>query len=228
MEQNFFDRLLELPLFQGIGRDEFIEIVERIRFGFQKKAMGACIVRQGDPCDSLYFIVKGNVCSSQVGDDHTYVLSEWFESPLVLQPERLFGLNTRYTKTFRAETEVQVFEVGKRAISDILFHYPTFRFNYLNIISTQVQQARRRLWQKRPATVCGRFAFFVADRSIRLAGRKELKIGMKQLAGELDATRLRVSKALNALEEEGFVKLSRKMIEMPSFEKLLQRKDWPF
>ena len=41
IENIIFERLLLLPLFQGIGRSEFQEITGRIRMGFQKIPRGA-------------------------------------------------------------------------------------------------------------------------------------------------------------------------------------------
>lgn len=50
MDQALFDKLLSLPLFQGIGRGEFEEIMARIRLGVKKVTPRTVLVRDGAPC----------------------------------------------------------------------------------------------------------------------------------------------------------------------------------
>jgi DNA-binding IclR family transcriptional regulator len=54
-------------------------------------------------------------------------------------------------------------------------------------------------------------------------GRKELHIGMQQLANRLNASRLGVSRALHTLENQGLLVLSREKIEIPFAERLLEK-----
>lgn len=222
METNFFDRLLELPLFQGIGRDEFWEIVEKARFDFRKFPAGSSIAEQDALCGSLHFVIHGEVRSQRRSDDHRYVFSEWLHAPLVLQPASLFGLTTRYTRDYLADGPVELFEVDKRTVRDVLFEYTTFRFNYLNLLSFQAQQMQRRAWRPLSPDLTCRFIDFLAARCERPAGRKELKVKMEHLADELDATRLNVSRMLNGLRRRGFVELRRERVVIPAFQDLLR------
>ena len=111
--------------------------------------------------------------------------------------------------------------VEKDAVRDILFYYPTFRINYLNLLSTRVQMANRLLWRKGADELLNRFVQFLSARCLRPAGRKELHIGMKTLGEELLATRLNVSKMLNSLESQGMLELRRSKIVVPNMEKLM-------
>lgn len=218
---DFFDRLLLLPLFQGIGRGEFFEIAERIRIGFQKVPAGEVLVRQDDSCAQLHFVLKGELCARHLSGNKHYVLSEWFDMPMVVQPENLFGFRTRFTHTFQAVTALHILKIEKAAVRDILFYYPTFRINYLNMVSTQVQQAGRNAWKRWPSDLESRFVHFLILRCARPAGRKELKIKMSQLSEELLATRLNVSRMLNLLQDRKLIVLHRERIEIPSFERLI-------
>lgn len=222
---NFFDRLLLLPLFQGIGRNEFFEIAERIRIGFQRIPAGELFIRQDAPCDKLYFVLTGEMQVRHQSDNKNYILSENLNIPMVLQPENLFGLRTRFTHTFQALTNLQVLRIEKAAVRDILFFYPTFRINYLNMVSTQVQYASRNIRKQCPADLENRFVSFLSTRCLRLAGHKELKIKMTQLAEELLATRLCVSRMLNSLEQRQLICLHRERIEIPLFENLIMREN---
>ena len=140
----------------------------------------------------------------------------------MVQPENLFGLNTTYTRSFLAETEVEVMEIDKSVVRDILFDYTIFRFNYLNFLSYHLQQVHRSRWRSMPLDLSHRFVRFLADRCCRPAGQKELRIKMTQLAKELDATRLNVSRMLGNLEQQGKIQLYRERIVVPAFQDLLR------
>lgn len=223
MKPDFFEKLLLLPLFQGIGRNEFLEIAERIRIGFQKKAKDVEFICQDSFCDSLYFVLDGELCVRRVSDNRNYVFFEWMNQPMVIQPECLFGLRTRYSRSFQAMGTVYLFELEKPAVRDILFNYPTFRINYLNLVSTQMQQTAGFLWKRIPQSVEERFIHFLRIRSLRPAGRKELRIEMIPLSEELGTTRLNVSKMLKGLRDSRLIEMKRGKIIIPSFENLLNR-----
>ncbi len=220
--EKFFDRLLLLPLFQGIGKNDFWEIAEQIKIAFHKKAAGHVLARQGNLCDRLYFVLSGTLRIERPSDDHRYRLSEWNDKPSVIQPECLFGLTTRYTRNYIAETELQYFEIDKAAIREVLFFYPTFRLNYLNMLSGMIQTAAKHTWRSEPHDLAERFTKFVADRSVKPAGQKEMWIDMPTLADELLTTRLNVSKMLNQLADQDLIHISRKKIIIPHLEKLIQ------
>ena len=145
MMQNdfFYNRLLRLPLFQGLGKGDFIEIAGRTRLEFQTFPKGSILVKQDELCTGLYFVIDGEVCSSRWSVDKKYELKEWFALPCVLQPESVFGLVTCYTRTFIAASPLQVLRVEKNAVRDILFDYSTFRINYLNFLSSAVQNKEK-------------------------------------------------------------------------------------
>ena len=221
--ENFFDRLLLLPLFQGIGRNDFWEIAEQTRISFHSCEADTRLVEQDAPCESLLFIMNGKLCAARTNDSHTYTLREYMERPDVLQPESLFGPITHYTRTYTAITPVQYFEIKKRDVHDRLLLYPTFRINYLNLLTRQAQHSLRHLWQTTPEALSQRFIHFVHARSLRPAGPKELTIKMQDLATELLTTRLNVSYMLRELEAEQLIWTHRGRIEIPQFEKLVQR-----
>ena len=53
METSMFERLLQLPLFQGMTKKEIYEVISRVKLDFTNYQAGDEIVLQGDPCKSL-------------------------------------------------------------------------------------------------------------------------------------------------------------------------------
>jgi len=100
--------------------------------------------------------------------------------------------------------------------------YMIFRINLLNMLSTYAQKNERMLLRRYPESLEGRVIRFIADRCLRPAGKKTVKIKMRQLALELNDSRLDISKALNHLEENGVVALRRNYIDIERLEVALQ------
>ena len=222
-ETYVFDKLLQLPLLQGMGRNDVLSIAEHVKIGFIQKEKGSRIVEQGAISQSLFFVMTGDVCTVTTSPDRSYQLKEWSSLPFVIQPECLFGVQTRYLRSVYAAGEVQLLEMSKSAVRDMLFDCPTFRINFLNLVCWQSQQSTRRLWTHKAQTIDNSFIQFLLLRSLRPAGRKELKIKMTRLAEELGETRLNVSRMLHELENKGFLDSSRERIQIPAFERLVNK-----
>ncbi len=221
-ETGFFDKLLRLPLFQGIGRNDFLEIAERVRLGFRKVTRETTLVQQDEPCNSLIFVMRGGIRTSRESDAHTYTLAEWINQPLVISPESLFGLHPRYTHKVVVSESAEILQIDKAAVRDILFDYPTFRINFLNILSGRLQRSSHLLWRPLPTIPEQCFTHFLLVRCLRPAGRKQLHIKMQQLALELQDTRLNVSAMLHRLAERQLIIMGRGRIDVPALELLIQ------
>ena len=54
-----YDKLLQFPLFQGMSRDDLEIIAGHTRFGFMKVASGRPVVKAGEACTQLFFLING-------------------------------------------------------------------------------------------------------------------------------------------------------------------------
>lgn len=208
------DRLLELPLFQGISTADLSEIAGHTRFGFIKLAAGRTIVSEGDLCDALRFVINGTFIATVRADDGSYTLTEELEAPRVLQPERLFGMTQRYSRSFTTQTQCNMLTIGKAQVVLLMEKYEVFRINMLNIITTQSQRQERQPLRQQPTEIREKILRFVNDRSIYPAGRKTLNIKMEVLARLIGESRQNLSDELHRMEEDGVIKLRRGVISM--------------
>lgn len=220
MSNSFSDRLFPVPLFNGFSRLDFIDIVGKIPFDCRTYRSRQPIVTQGEECTSLYIVLNGETECVTESPDHSYKFTETLPSPLIIQPECLFGLHTRYTHGFRANGEAQAVRLEKQSVRRLLTEYPVFQINFYNLLCTISQNSARLLWQKRNVTLEERFREFAGRRSLRPAGRKEIHIRMEDLASELGATRLRVSQMLAMMAGQGLLAYSRGVIVIKALEKL--------
>ncbi len=216
-----YDQLLQFPLFQGMSRDDLEIIAGHIRFGFVKVAAGKSIVRVGDPCTQLCFLINGTVKVETFGDEHRYAVTEQLSAPYILQQEAIFGYYQCYTHSFTALTDVNLLTIAKEEVFRLLEDFLVFRLNTVNQFATQIQKQSLQMWRRCPVTLRERLIRFLIQHCAYPAGPKTFHILMEQLAEELNDSRLNVSRVLNQLQKEGLVSLHRGRIDIPQLERLL-------
>lgn len=216
-----YSLLSRLPLFQGMSGAEFDDIISHVRLGFSKTNSGETIVVEGDSADKLVFVVKGEVVSEAFAADHGYSVVEILHAPCVLQPETLFGLTQRYTKTFRAATPCNLLSISKGDVVALTTTSEVFRINVLNTLCAMTQKLQRMPWRVKPQSVRQKIFSFVGNHCSRPAGRKVVNIGMVRLGNEISESRLNVSLELKALHNEGLIIQKRNSFIIPALEKLI-------
>lgn len=220
-QYNMSEKLLQLPLFQGLSSSDLSHAMGHTRMEFIRGKGGELLIEENEPCDSLCFLMKGTVHATTWCDDHSYSVTEELSAPDILQPESLFGLNQRYTQTFVATTDCHLLKISKAEVLRLADHHEIFRTNLLNILTTQTQRLSRRVWHPYPVKLREKIVRFVMDRCRKPAGRKLVCIKMLQLAVMIGESRLNVSRALHAMEQEGLIIMSRGSIEIPVFQRLI-------
>lgn len=217
-----YSQLLSLPLFQGLGKADLEEVVTHTKLGFHKFETGKIIVYENDVCNRLHFLLNGQIEVTTVSAGHSYQIKETITAPELLQPERLFGLTQHFSKTFKALSTCNILTVEKDEVIRLSNEFLIFRINLLNILSTYAQKNERMLLRLHSTSLESRIIRFFADRCLRPAGQKTIKIKMTQLALELNDSRRDVSKALHELEQKGILTLSRNFIVIEKIEDALQ------
>ena len=94
--------------------------------------------------------------------------------------------------------------------------------NFTNIISNRAQSLKARLWMPVPDDTEGRIVHFICQRCEQSNGKKALKIKMEELARITNDTRLSISKALNKMQQDGWIELHRGEIVIPELKLLTE------
>ena len=145
MQSTMYDKLLLLPLFQGLCKEDFTSILEKVRLHFQKYTAGSRIVKQGDYCNNIIFILQGEIRAESVDHTYHYTIHETLESPQIIEPYSLFGMYPQYTASYYAHTNVNAITIDKAYILSELNKYEIFQLNYLNMLSNRAQTIYRKL-----------------------------------------------------------------------------------
>lgn len=141
MNSSMFELLMTLPPFKGVTRERIAEIVGTTRMNFQKYPAGERIIRAGDECHELAFVISGSLRSTIATTDGRFAVSQTIDAPQVVSPDFLFGLATDYPCTVDALTDSTVLKIEKADYLRILAADPIFTINYLNLLSMNAQKA---------------------------------------------------------------------------------------
>ena len=220
MELTMFERLLQLPLFQGLTIQELSEVLAHVRLNFVNYHAGDEIVMQGDSCQSLLFVIHGDLSTTYNNPQRHFRLIEQLPKIGVLEPYNLFGMYQKYSRTYQFETDGCTLSVGKSVVLDQLMQNRIVKINMLNIICNRYQQTEKKLCEMPGETVKDKIVKFVLSYSSVPRGKKEVFIKMIDLANIIQETRLNVSKALNAMQEKGLLLLQRGGIVIPDIQEL--------
>lgn len=222
METTMYDTLLQLPLFQGLRKEDFTHIIEKVKFNFHHCENNEIIVKQGDACNQLIFLLDGEIIAQTNDEAHNFQLSETIHSPFLIEPYSLFGMYTRYNATYLAKGKISLLTIEKTYLLRNLNNFDIFRLNFYNILSNRAQTVQWKLWNAHSGSLKEKLANFFVFRCIRNSGEKRLHIGMEDLSKLIGETRINVSKVLNDLREKDVIQLRRKEIYIPEMKDFLE------
>ena len=215
------DKLLQFPLFLGMSRDDLEIIAGHTRFGFLKLEAGKTVVKSGDNCNQLHFLINGNLRVRTYSDDYGYSVEEQMQAPKILQLESVFGYYQRYIHDFIAQTDVNFITIDKEEVMRLTEDFLVFRLNIMNHFATMTQKKMRQVWSRPPQSLEERVIRFLVQHTTYPAGHKVFNILMTRLADEVNDSRLNVSRVLNEMQHKGVISLGRGKIEIPQLERLL-------
>lgn len=215
------DKLLQFPLFLGMSRDDLEIVAGHTRFGFIKLEAGKTVVKSGNNCNQLHFLINGCLRIRTYSDDYGYSIEEQMQAPNILQLESVFGYYQRYTHDFIALTDVNFITIDKEEVMRLTEDFLVFRLNIINHFATLAQKKMRQAWTRPPQSLEERVIRFLVQHSTYPAGHKVFNILMTRLADELNDSRLNVSRVLNDMQHKGLITLGRGKIDIPQLERLL-------
>lgn len=216
-----YDRLLELPLFQGHSREDLTAILTKIKVDFRNYRAGQTIVCQDDPCRHIILLMEGEISLHRTSLHKDVIFVEHFTAPHVIGADTVFGLRQNYTHTIKACSEVRTLMLSKQNITDHLFSFDVFRYNMLNLLTTRIQRSNHMLWASEEHNTLLRFVALMKRNFTYHGGAKYIDGGMVALARMMDDTRLHVSDVLNDLQSKGHLTIARKHIEIPHLENII-------
>lgn len=214
--------MMALPLFLGMSTGDIDELMANHKIAHHVYGEKRTVAAADEPCSGLIIVADGGLAALTESDDHSYSVEETLPTPALIQPDRVFGLSPRYSRTFVTTEKSTIVYIPKGDVVSLSDSYEIFRINFLNTISLQAQKLARVPWRHTPKSLRGRIVRFAESHCMVPAGEKVITIKMARLAGELNVPRLNLSQELHAMEDEGLICLKRNKIIIPHLETVIK------
>lgn len=215
-----YDKLLMLPLFQGLSRYELTSIIEKSKLHFVKYRTGDCILKCNEECRYLTFILNGTVVSERIDEEKKYIWSEYYEANNVLEPLSFFGLKTTYNASYYAEGLVHTFSIEKELIYNDFARFPSFQLNYLNLACNRAQALKQRSFLRTNDSIENKLKLLFLACSEKEKGRKKLKIKLTDLATLIKSPRHELTIVLKKMIDKGLIQHKKQDIIIPEIKEL--------
>lgn len=216
-----FEQLLALPLFRGVSQSRISDIVGSKRFHFLKYTPGSGIVRAGDPCTHVIFVVSGTVEMTIGTDDGRFRISQRLKAPDVIAPDYLFGRTTEFPGDVSAVDTAGILQISKSDYVDILHTDRVFLFNYLNLVARSAQKSVDGILSVTSGSLEQRIAYWVIALTQQSSFDIELMCRHRDLYSMFGVQRSVFMSALDSMKDRGILDygtnsiriLSRPMLE---------------
>lgn len=203
--ENIFDKLLHLPLFQGVSQERLQETVEKVPFHFLKFRKGEKILSCGDECTHVRFIVSGRVKLEYESKVLKFKISHELEAPEVIAPDYLFGLDTSYPFNVKAIDNCGILQLAKQDYVAMLRTDNVFLFNILNYLSRNSQVRKSQLLNLGNASVQERLVMLVSAFTSQRSQNITMTFRQRDLCRLLGARRPALVSAISALKDNGLI-----------------------
>ena len=217
-----YESLLRLPYFQGMEKDDITAILDKVTFEFIKYDNGDRIFGPGEKCDRFAILTQGEIQCKAISPDHTICITENITAPYAIEPYSLFGYRTSYRREYTAKEKCTILVIDKQYLFSEFAKHNIFTINLLNLISHKAEKLQEGIWLHTPQSIEGRIAHLIAMRCESHKGTTSVTVKMERIAAILCETRLNISKALNAMQNNGYITLHRGEITVHSMEKLIE------
>lgn len=211
---SMFELLMNLPLFRGVSRSRIAEVVGSAKFHFLKYPKGETVVRAGEECTHLAFVISGSVRSEISNSSKRFSVSQTLKAPSAIAPDFLFGRTTRYPGTVVALTDCSILKISKVDYIRILNADQVFMFNFLNTLSVNAQKALDGILALTSGGLDERIAFWII--ALTQPGSEDIELTCKtrDLCNLFSVQRNVFDAACHEMEQRDLIRYSPRKIEI--------------
>lgn len=135
-----FDTLKDLPLLKGLSNEQFYEFLEKTNLQFINYADGDTVIRSGENCEHIKFVISGELRSIRAICGGEVVITHSLPPGSVISPEYLFGIDTRFPFDAYAVGKVSMLQFRKDQYMKLLQSNDIFLMNFSNYLSLHAQR----------------------------------------------------------------------------------------
>ena len=200
-----YELLMDLPLFKGASREHISKLIGATKLHFLKYPAGETMIRAGEECTHLTFLLSGKVRATMENADGRFAVSQTLVGPTAISPDFLFGRYTQYPSEIVSLEDVSALKIAKNDYIKLLNADNVFLLNFLNIISANDQKNIHGILSLTSGEIDERIAFWVS--SLTQPGSEDivLKCRKRELNAIFGVSRSVFETGLLSMKERGLI-----------------------
>lgn len=210
--------LMNLPLFQGISREQAFRLMEKVHFEFISINPGEALLDETATVDALSFILTGRAQCTWRNCHGSMAIRYTLEAGSVVGVPHLFGMERRACVIPFALDKVSVMRVSKDQYLELLEQNRIYLLNILNYLSYSVQRPLVRIGSMRSCSVYELMCAYVVQVVARGASDIAIEVTEQGLAELTNLSRTRVLSQLRKLRKQRVVELYDNLIIIPDYD----------
>jgi CRP/FNR family transcriptional regulator, dissimilatory nitrate respiration regulator len=206
--------LSQSPLFKGINSQEISEILATLQYRIRRYTSGSIISQSGEVVNSLMIVIIGTVKGEMVDYSGRIIKIEDISAPGALAPAFLFGSKNRFPVNVVSISDSELLTIEKSELLRLLMSNSIILGNFLDMISNRSQFLSEKIKFLNFKTIRGKLAQYILHISGNQKGLVRLNKTQNELADFFGVARPSIARALNELEEEGYLEAKGKIIRV--------------
>jgi CRP-like cAMP-binding protein len=205
--------LAACPLFDGISRDEVIELFKSVPYKTKFYNKNALLMIRGDEYNSLSILLKGEV-SAEIQDYNGKTIKiENLKAPDAMATGILFADDNTLPVTLVAQTEIKLISIPKDSIINIAQKNKYFLLNYFSDSGNKVVFLAEKLRLFKFKSIRQKFTGYI----LSLSGKQKTDIvklpyTREKLAELFGVARPSLSRTCSEMSDEGLIELEGKTV----------------
>jgi len=127
-----FELFLQLPLFEGVDRDELFTLIPKINLDFESFQPGDIVFDRQMEAKGLVYLLRGEVKVKAKGEEQI------MKAPVLLSFSGLFGDSRQFVTDVTAIDSCSILNIEAKSLLFLLRNSPAFLSKYLDLLSNTI------------------------------------------------------------------------------------------
>ena len=212
----------ENVLFRGLTREQLGLIIERTPISIQHFEKDEVLLRQGDPYENLFLLLKGRCISRMTDFKGRELKIERFDPGAVFAPAVLFASANDMPGSVIACSQAETAVFSKDSVLFLCSQYRQIQENFLTLLSDKFLFISKRLETMSFKTIREKLANYLLGLRQNAEGDIQLPVSVEELSAFFGVSRPSLSRVFGALEDEGILSKDQRTVRIHDIEALIR------
>ncbi len=181
---------------------------------------GSTIYCQGNVSNYIYYVVDGEVKTYQVNQDGKELITEIFKGKSFFGFTSLLS-NKPYSENAEAIKPTKLIRIQKRELQDLIKNNPQLSFNFMDLLSSDLDQIKQHLMRLAYDSVRKKTADAILELQTKEGSQEDIEISRSDLASILGIAKETLTRTLTDFKDEKLIMTNRNKISILDKKKLL-------